>query len=206
MIDIENYNSRRGKYSPLVLHNGGVYGFWLIGRRYGISPKGVYYYGTYPPSYLKRISYLFPKEFEGGRILHLFSGIIKGDGERVITMDIKPEVVEGIKPNVVGDAQEVNEYFPEKYFDLILADPPYDDNHIKYGTDKISRKKVIHKCSFILKEGGYLVWLDTMMPQWSKKDGWAYKGSIGLCQSTNHKVRGITILKKVEVKPILTLF
>ena len=46
------------------------------------------------------------------------------------------------------------------------------------------------------KEGGYLCWLDTLIPQWRKADGWNYNGNIGIAQSTNHKVRGLTILQR----------
>lgn len=193
-MNIEEYNKNRGIYSGLIDHNGSICGFWLIGTWYGTSPKGKYYYGTYPPSYLKRMKLLFSKEFEG-KVLHLFSGILQSDKKNIVTMDIKPEPVKGIKPDVVGDAQEVEEYFSEDTFDLIMADPPYGDNYKKYGTEKISRKKVIRKCALIIKNRGYLVWLDTIMPQWRKKDGWQYKGSIGLCPSTNHRVRVATILQ-----------
>lgn len=73
----------------------------------------------------------------------------------------------------------------------------YDDNHIKYGTEKVNKKKVIKGCARVLKVGGYLVWLDTIMPIWAKADGWKLRGTIGLLQSTNHKVRVITILQKI---------
>ena len=71
-MDIENYNDNRGNYSPLVEHNGAAYGFWLIGRWHNTTKGKAYYYGAYPPSYLRRLELLFPKQFEG-TILHLFS-------------------------------------------------------------------------------------------------------------------------------------
>ena len=83
------------------------------------------------------------------------------------------------------------------YFDLILADPPYERQHERYGTQPVNRGKVIRACSKIIKPGGHLCWLDTMQPMWAKKDGWRLAGTIGLNQSTNHRVRMVTILEKV---------
>ena len=200
-MNIENYNLHRQNFSPLVEHNNAVYGFWLIGRWYNATMGGQYYYGAYPPSYLKRLGLLFPDIFNVGKILHLFSGTVIGDGERIITLDINPEPIQGIKPDIIGDAEELDGLFSENKFDLIVADPPYGDNYIKYGTKPINRKKIVHLCSIILKNGGFLVWLDTIIPQWAKRDGWVLRGMIGLAQSTNHAVRSITILQKQGVNP-----
>jgi hypothetical protein len=205
-MDIEHYNNNREKLSPLVEHNGAAYGFWLIGRWHNTTKGGTYYYGAYPPSYLKRLQLLFPDEFKG-TILHLFSGTVEGDGDRVFTLDCNPEPIPGVKPDFVIDAERLNECIPEKYFDIIIADPPYGNNHTKYGVKKrASRKKVIHLCSKILKPGGYLAWLDTLVVQWAKRDGWKLRGLVGLCQSTNHQVRVITILQKVKTEKEQYLF
>lgn len=198
LVDIANYNNSRGNFSPLVEHNGAAYGFWLIGRWFNATRGGQYYYGAYPPSYLKRLELLFPEEFKG-TVLHLFSGTLKGDGQRTFTLDIKSEPVPGIKPDFVADAEQLDKHVPENFFDLVIADPPYGSNHTKYGVKKkVNRKKVIHLCSKILKPGGYLIWLDTVLPQWRKADGWLLRGIIGCGQSTNHQVRAITILQKVS--------
>jgi len=187
------YNCHRKKnWSPLVVHGDVVTGFWLIGAWYNTSKGRKYFYGAYPPSYLDRVMLLFPDFLLHGRILHLFSGSIEGDGCRVLTFDIKPE----LKPNVVGDAVFLSRYFKEEVFDLILADPPYSGNFEKYGVKPFSKKKVLTECSKVIKPGGFLVWLDTYMPQWRKVDNWIYRGNIGLAQSTNHAYRGILFLEK----------
>jgi len=202
-MDVAHYNANRGIYFPII-EQGGLFGtFWLVGNSYKNQAK---MFGAYPPSYLKRIQLLFPEEFEKGWILHLFSGTLQGS-ERQITFDIRQEM----KPDFVGNAEDIDRIFTQEMvgrvagnselwegFDLILADPPYDENHIRYGTKLVNKKKVIKKCATILKPGGHLVWLDTIMPIWSKADGWKLKGTIGLLQSTNHKVRVISILEKVE--------
>jgi len=190
MIDIENYNKNRGIYSPLVAHNGMVCGFWMTGQDYR-NKSG--YYGAYPPNYLKRIAMLFP---ESKILMHLFSGktelgIFKSANE--ITVDCNPE----LEPKVLCDAENLTEKFDEKTFDLILADPPYNENHVKYGTKKVNKRKVIKECAKLLIKGGHLVWLDTSIPIWSKADGWKLVGTIGLVQSTNHACRVVAIFEKV---------
>jgi len=53
-----------------MVDKGWLYGIWQIGNYY----KRKYdYYGSYPPSYLKRIYSLFPDKT---KLLHLFSGAI----------------------------------------------------------------------------------------------------------------------------------
>lgn len=187
------FNQKKKKnWSPLILHGDVVTGFWLIGAWYNTTKGRKYFYGAYPPSYLDRIMLLFPDFSRYGRILHLFSGVVVGDGRRVITFDINPK----LKPNVVGDAVFLSRYFKEEVFDIILADPPYSGNFEKYGVKPFSKKKVLAECSKVIKPKGFLVWLDTHMPQWKKDDGWVYRGNIGLAQSTNHAYRAVLFLEK----------
>ncbi len=188
-MDLKDYNDKFPKYSPLHEMNGMVYGFWLLGNNYRNPSK---YYGAYPSNFIKRIRGLFNQEFTEGEVLHLFSGMVDKHGDNEITFDINPELC----PDICGDAVNLSLYFNEQKFDLVLADPPYDNNHAKYGTQPFNKKKVVYECSKVVSPGGYLCWLDTIMPMWAKRDGWALKGTIGICQSTNHKVRVVTILQK----------
>jgi hypothetical protein len=189
LIDIVNYNACRGVYSPLHEHNNIIYGFWLCGQNYkNASP----YYGSYPPSYLSRMSWLFPHE---ENILHMFSGMVtKGHWKTEHTLDIN----ESLHPDWCMDVIDFCDVAAKCTLDVIFADPPYDDNHIKYGTEKLNKKKVIKRSVELLKIGGYLVWLDTIIPIWAKADGWKLRGTIGMVQSTNHKCRVITILEKIS--------
>lgn len=192
MISIQNYNDNRGIYSPLVEHNGIICGFWMVGNDYRNVSQ---YYGAYPPNYLKRMKLLFP---ESTHILHLFSGKVqKGFWENEWTLDVNPD----LKPDLCIDACDylgIELIGGIKYgYDTIFADPPYNDNHLKYNTPKLNKKKVIHLCANYVKPGGHLVWLDTIMPIWAKKDGWKLRGTIGLLQSTNHACRVITILERM---------
>jgi len=191
-MDVDYYNENRGIASPLIEHNGIIIGVWMCGNNYRNASK---LYGAYPPCYLKRMRLLFHKEMcKGGDILHLFSGDVRVyDKNHEATLDIRPES----SPDIVANAEEVGTVIVGNSIDLILADPPYSNAHIKYNTPKANKRRVIKGCVKILKVGGYLVWLDDMMPMWAKSDGWRLRGTIGLIQSTNHRCRLITILEKI---------
>lgn len=191
MIDVENYNKNRGIYSPLVEHNGIACGFWMCGQDYK-THNG--YYGGYPQSYLKRMKLLYPLDNPDAVIMHLFSGKVqRGLWHTEILVDSNPE----LSPTIVCDAERISTLASLGSIDVIFADPPYNNNHRKYGTKKVNKRKVLKECVKLLKVGGHLVWLDTIIPQYCKADGWKMKGTIGLVQSTNHLTRTITILEKV---------
>lgn len=197
-MDVENYNKCRGVYSPLLEHNGIACGFWLCGQNYHNATP---YFGAYPPSYLKRMGWLFP-DHENFEVLHLFAGKTPaGTWKNETFIDVNPD----LKVNdrwIIMDAEDLSmgglmDGIVQLHYDLILADPPYDENHIKYGTDKINRKRCVKECAKVLRKGGHLVWIDTIIPIWAKADGWKLRGTIGMVQSTNHKCRAITILEKM---------
>ena len=198
MIDVSNYNKHAAEnhMHPLIDYGGLISGFWLQGNNYQNKSR---LYGAYPPSYLKRMKLLFPNE--DLQILHLFAGDVqKGTWRNETTVDIRPD----FKPDIQGNAEYLSELWKwwmlvnPVYPDVILADPPYDDNHKEYGTEKVRKTIVIKECSKILKQGGYLVWLDTIIPIWAKASGYKLRGTIGMIQSTNHKCRVITILEKAS--------
>lgn len=190
VISVENYNANRGIYSPLIVHNGIICGYWLCGQDYH-NKSG--YYGAYPPSYLKRMRLLFPNET--GWVVHLFSGKVEQSiWPAEITVDSNAE----LNPTICCDAEYISEKLNSEITSLVLADPPYNNNHKKYASNKkVSKKKVIKECVKLLKVGGHLVWLDTIIPIWAKADGWRLRGTIGITQSTNHLTRTITILEKI---------
>lgn len=64
----------------------------------------------------------------------------------------------------------LSDCFTENSFDLILADPPYEDKDFEvYGYKPFPKQKVIKSCHKIVKSKGFLVWLDTRFPMFSKK-------------------------------------
>lgn len=183
----QNYSAVFPKWPRVMVDRGWLYGMWIIGNNFR-SRQG--YYGEYPPTYLKRIRALFP---DAQRVLHLFSGKVeKGLWPEEVTFDIR----EDLKPDVIGDAHRLAEYFPSESFDLILADPPYtaeDAEH--YGTPMIKRNTVLQQCISVLRQGGFLVWLDQVLPMFRKKE-LKLAGTIGLVRSTNHRFRVVCIFQK----------
>lgn len=176
------YSQKFPSFPPLRADKRWIDGMWIMGNNYTTSG----YYGAYPHGYLKRIMSLFP---DCKNILHLFGGSLpEGDYTR---FDIKPEYAD-----VVGDAHELSKYFDAETFDLILADPPYsveDAEH--YGTCMINRNKVLRECVPILKQGGFIVWLDQVLPMFRKKE-LQMIGVIGMVKSTNHRFRVVTIFQR----------
>jgi len=178
----EFYHRTFPNYPKLFVDKGWLIGIWIIGNLYKSRSN---LYGSYPYSYLKRIKSLFP---DCSKILHLFSGSVSEDD----TFDINPN----FNPTFVGDAHELSSIVNKKY-DLILADPPYSNEDAKhYGVPMINRNKVVKECVKILEKGGFLVWLDQVYPMYRKTE-LKLVGTIGVIQSTNHRVRVAFIFKKM---------
>lgn len=128
----KNFAKNFPKYSPLVVHNNRLYGFWLIGRWYASNRS---FYGSYPPSYLARVRSLFP---DCERVLHLFSGSLQDVRLNEVTYDIKPE----FSPTICDDARNLLQHFKQGEFDLILADPPYEIKDFeKYGCKPFNKRR-----------------------------------------------------------------
>jgi hypothetical protein len=182
---VEAYSKAFPKYPKMIADKGWMIGVWNIGNNY----KGSGYHGSYPPSYLKRVMSLFP---DCERVLHLFSGSLDSTvrGTRV---DINP----ALKPDVCGDAESLSTLVPQNHYDLILADPPYTgEDAAKYGVPLVNRNKVVKECWKVLKPGGFLCWMDMVLPMYSKKE-WKRVGEIAISRSTNHRVRAVFIFQKV---------
>lgn len=181
---IDNYHKITGY--PQSLWLGGdnrISGMFIMGNNYQTSG----YYGGYPHGYMDRVGALFP---DAKNILHLFSGSLPfGNYTR---FDRLPGTAE-----VVGDAHKLASYFPETKFDCIFSDPPYsieDCEH--YGCPMVNRNIVLKECESILEPGGYLIWLDQVLPMW-RKATMQMVGVIGMVKSTNHRFRVITIFKRL---------
>lgn len=185
------YNAAFPKFPNVFFDKGWMLGVWNIGNSY----KGSGYYGSYPPSYLKRIKSMFPDK---KRVLHLFSGSVKDDN--ALTLDINPK----LEPDIVGDAHRLAEVVGDRTFDLILSDCPYsqaDADH--YETVMINRFTVVKECAKVLEVGGHLCWMDTVLPMYRKSE-LARKGEIMISRSTNHRVRAVFIFEKLNATPAST--
>lgn len=182
---IRGYNRAFPRYPMMWYDKGWIMGVWNIGNNY----KGSGYYGSYPPSYLQRIDSLFPDQ---EKVLHLFSGSLpEGPYTR---FDRRPEM----SPDVCGEAKDLASIFSPESMDIIYADPPYseaDANH--YGTCLINRNQVVKDCFKILKVGGFLCWMDQVLPMYSRKE-FRRVGEILITRSTNHRVRAVFIFQKIQ--------
>lgn len=194
------YNAAFLDYPTVQYSNGWLLGTWSDGNNY----KGTGYYGSYPRSYLKRMRAIFP-DAKKNRTLHLFSGSLDGYAKtgRIeaftpiifpgITLDINKE----LHPDVACDAHTMSSEIANSYWELILADCPYSEEDAKhYGTPLINRNKVVKECVKLLKPGGYLCWMDQVLPMY-RKDELKRVGEISISRSTNHRVRAVFIFERV---------
>lgn len=182
---IKNYElETKFPQSLFIAADNRVVGTWIMGNNYRVKSK---FYGGYPPTYLRRVKALFPDKKS---VLHLFSGkvdveIMPGD-----TVDINQEN----NPTYVDDAQTLTKVSLEKY-DLILCDPPYSTEDAEhYKTSMVSRKRVIDALARC-KPGTHLVILDQVLWMW-RKDTWDLEAVIGVCKSSNHRFRVVTIFRR----------
>lgn len=184
---IDNYvQQTRYPRSLFVGEDGRIVGVWIMGNSYRVRSG---FYGGYPDTYLKRIKALFPGK---QRVLHIFSGkvdqsVLPGD-----TVDINAD----LSPTYVDDAQRL-ENVPLSNYDLVLADPPYSvEDAERYQTSMIKRNVVMAALGR-LPAGAHVVWLDQVLPMYSKKV-WAIEAVIGMVKSTNHRFRVITVFRRLE--------
>ena len=191
---VQAYNTAFPNWPPLQEVNGKLYGVWVLGNDYKNKSK---LYGAYPPNYLKRLMSLFP-DMLPSETLHLFSGSLS-EAEVGGAWRFDRQSFLGIKDMPkIGDAHELSNHYPENAFNLVVADPPYTaDDQKKYGLDKmVNKKKVLHEVASILAPGGYLCWLDTFWPMFTKTE-FELVGTIGIWRSINHRIRGVSIFKRV---------
>ena len=164
---------------------------WVLGNNY----RGSGIYGAYPPGYIKRVAALFP---DARDVLHLFSGSLSANRESLQHpehwqcdyLDANPE----LHPTIIGSAEAMP--VEDARYDLVLADPPYsveDAQH--YGKPMANRSKVLEEAYRVLRPGGCLLWLDQVLPMYSKAV-WHLWGLIAVVRSTNHRVRLLSCFQR----------
>lgn len=129
----------------------------------------------------KRLSELI--QFDGKKILHLFSGKSKiGD-----TCDINGT----FNPKYMIDCTAKLPFENEDY-DIVLAEPPYYAGH-NYGVKPYS---FVREASRVLKKGGYLAILHTL--RYTIPKGMEGFALIGISTGPNLKARWLNIFQKIS--------
>jgi hypothetical protein len=185
---VENYHRTFREWEPpYVGEDGRVYGIWILGQDYR-NKMG--FYGQYPPNYLRRVGALFPEIFTL-QCLHIFSGSLT---PKDVGTAFRLDASDKYKPDFAGNFLEFDSIMR---FDVICADPPYTgEDALHYGVPMLNRNDAIKKCYDLLEPKGYILWLDQVMPMWSKEQ-FSLKGLIGVSRSSNHRFRNLVIYQKV---------
>jgi hypothetical protein len=177
--------TKRPSYMKLE-RDGWVIGSWILGQSYA---RKVNYHGAYPGNLLRRIDAVF---FDRGPTLHLFSGMVVLEQMPGDTLDIKPE----LNPTYCCDA-ETCEGVPLDKYHFVLADPPYSDkDHGEYGTEPISRSKVLKTLAHGLPVGAYICWVNEVTPVYRSDWPLKWEGFIAVSTSGGHRGRFLYIYRK----------
>jgi hypothetical protein len=127
-------------------------------EHFGAFPDG----GGYPKHFFKwalsELSAHRGSTVNPNTILHLCSGsMLTG-----IRVDIRPEV----NPDVVSDCRDTP--FPDRSFDVIMADPPYSVDYAEnlYGTGKMypGPGQILNEASRLLVPGGLVAIMHHQVP------------------------------------------
>lgn len=182
------YNLRFSRFrgSWLTVRGTMLSGMWILGANY----RGSGFYGSYPPGYLARVTALFP-DVPRRSTLHVFSGSLTRRDAVGPRVDLNP----ARRPSVVATVYALP--FALASVPLTIGDPPYSDEDAKrYGLPMVDRRRVLREVARVTEPGGFLVWLDTVMPMF-RKDVWQWCGQIGIVRSTNHRYRMVSLFRRV---------
>ena len=153
-----------------------ITGHWALPR-----PTGKYK-TRHPDELLKRLESLIGP-FKNKKILHLFCGISKfPNAKKEIRIDINPKV----NPDIVLDLKKEKLPFPNNYFDIVYADPPY------YNFEPYC---FVEEAVRVLKPLGFLVILHQLVYKTPRKcRRWA---CISVSTGPNMRLRCLNIFRKL---------
>jgi hypothetical protein len=164
----------------------GVYtGYWTLSR------PTTNYVGAWPPGLLNRTFQVIGKP---KTILEPFAGRSKLG----VSIDLNPEV----KPHIRADAQHLP--IRENSFDAVLMDPPYSEEASIHYSDRWTRGrklpfsiyKALDEAKRIVKPGGYLVLLHTLIVKHPDVKTFKRIAVIGIGTGPNKRIRALQIFRK----------
>ena len=166
----------------------GVYtGFWACMR-----PRGPYT-GLWPEGLLERVWQLIgrPKT-----IFQSFAGLSK--------VGVGCDWNRNVRPDIVADSQ----HLPVKpnSFDCVLMDPPYSetyvqhysrlDQRIKATKPPFSFYKAMAEAARVVKPGGHLIILHTLIPLHPNRQDFRRVAVIGVSTGPNKRIRCLSIFQR----------
>jgi 16S rRNA G966 N2-methylase RsmD len=88
---------------------------------------------------------------------------------------------------------DVRKYAP----DIIFADPPYSEEDMQHYKNEhlVNRPKVVSECAQVLQPGGFLIWLDQVLPVFANAEI-RLVGLISYIRSTGNRFRCVCIFQK----------
>ena len=161
---------------------------WVLPR-----PSKTKYQGSFPLHFEKKLLNLLNIDITKHKILHPFGGKAQ--------YGIRCDVCIDVEPDYICDAHSLP--FDDNYFDLVILDPPYDNNYSEnlYGTGfiKLNFKKYTDEAVRVCKPLGYVVVYHYLATP-SIKDSKLVK-RIFLETRPWHKLRCVHIYKKFPPIP-----
>jgi len=170
------------RYLKYLYHNpqtGRWTGFWACPR-----PTGKYT-GLWPPSLIERIFAFCGKP---NMILEPFGGRSK--------LGVSVDINRDVRPTVVADAQHLP--FREKTFDMVLADPPYEDEFVEHYAGLAKRRikftfyKALVECARVCKH--FLIILHFLIP--TRPKAFDRIATIGVSSGPNKRIRCLSIFRR----------
>lgn len=150
-------------------------------------PRQNKYKGGFPLHFEKKLLDLLKMDYKTDSILHPFGGM----AEYGIRVDINPN----ISPDYIMDAHNLG--FTDDSFDLVILDPPYNDDYSAklYNTSKLKPSKYIQEAVRVTKPNGFIVHYHYYLAP--RPEGTRWYSVIVIITRVYHKARICSIFKKV---------
>jgi 16S rRNA G966 N2-methylase RsmD len=148
-------------------------------------PSKSKYKGSWPLHFETKIKNFLGIKDE--KILHIFSG--------KSPLGLRCDISKEVNPDILCDSHNLP--FQDNSFDVVVADPPYNDNYSKdlYNAPKIKPTKYINEMVRVCKKDGLIVLYHYYMNRTPLNC--KYLGVIAIVTRVFHKARIVGIYKKL---------